>query len=152
MDLRRYLEQNGVRFQWMSHPATYTSQDLAHVEHISGRNVVKPVVVQADGRFLLCALPASHRVDLDELRRELHAENVALADEMQIRRLCPDCEVGAEPPIGALFGLPTIMDDSLFADEEVAFQAGTHQDAVRMSFSEFFRLARPTVGHFGKCA
>ena len=153
MDLKSYLDENGVQYQWETHPTTYTAQDLAHAEHVSGHKVIKPVLVQADGRYVLCALPASHRVDLESLRQELRAEDARLADEQELRRMFgDDCELGAEPPIGSMFDIPMIMDESLFADEQVTFQAGTHEDAVTMSFFDFFRLAKPTVGHFGRPA
>lgn len=152
MDLRTYLEQSGVRYQWLEHAPTYTSQELAQTEHISGHNVVKPVLVQADGHFVMAVLPASHKIDLERLRTELRAQNVSLADETQLRVLFSDCEVGAEPPIGQLYGVPMIMDDSLMRDKDIAFQAGTHQDAVRMSFEDFLKLSKPSVGHFTRPA
>jgi len=148
MDLRSYLDQHSVAYEWLSHPDVYTAQQLAEHEHTPGDSVVKPVVIEADGRCVLCALPASYRVDLQELQRELRADEVQLASEEKLRELFGECELGAEPPIGALFGMPMVMDESLFADDEVTFQAGTHQNAVRMSFFDFFRLARPRVAHF----
>lgn len=150
MDLRNYLEEQGVRYEWMSHPSAYTAQDLAHVEHVPGQQVIKPVLVQADGKMVLCALPASHRVDIESLRNELQADDARLANETEISKIFGQCELGAEPPIGSLFGVPTMLDESVFADRNVTFQAGTHRDAVTMSFVDYFRLAQPMVGHFGK--
>ncbi|HEV8607531.1 MAG TPA: YbaK/EbsC family protein [Tepidisphaeraceae bacterium] len=150
LDLRSYLERMGVRFMWTQHDTAYTAQDLAHQEHVSGERVVKPVLVQADGQFVLCALPASYYIDLEQLCDELRANNAQLADESTLQNLFSDCEVGAEPPIGRLFGIPTILDDSLIDELELTFQAGTHQDAVTMSAADYIKLTQPMIGHFAR--
>ena len=150
MNLQTFLDEQGVNYRLSHHNPTYTSQDLAATEHISGRKVIKPVVVRADGQWMMCALPASHRVDLRELREQLRAKDVVLADEQTLERLFPECELGAEPPIGKLYGMPTLMDESLVADETVTFQAGTHSDAVTMPLSDYRRVADPEIAHFGR--
>ena len=149
MDLRSHLDEMGVRYHWLHHDhPTYTAQRLAQEEHVSGKRVVKPVLVQADGAFVLCALPASYSIDMERLSRELNAQSARLAGEEEMMRVFRDCELGAEPPMGWMFGIPTVMDDSLCRQQEVLFQAGSHEEAVRMSMEDFVRVARPTVGHF----
>ena len=150
MNVQDYLDQMGVQYRLSRHATTYTAQDLAAAEHVPGRKVIKPVVVKADGHFVMCALPASHRVDLDTLRDQLQCDEVELADEREIGEIFRECELGAEPPIGCLFGLPTVMDESLFADERVTFQAGTHEESVTMSLADYRKVAQPEVAYFGK--
>ena len=150
MNLQSYLDEMGVHYRLSRHPVAYTAQDLAAMEHVPGRKVIKPVVVQADGQFVMCALPACYRVDLNELRSQLQAEDIRLADEAKLRELFPDCELGAEPPIGRMYGMTTVMDESLVADDRVTFQAGTHQEAITMTLAEYRRLAQPEMAHFGR--
>jgi len=150
MNVQDYLDDMGVHYHLSRHDTAYTAQDLAAAEHIPGRRVIKPVLVKADGRFVLCALPASHRVDLDTLRLQLQANEIELADEQEVQKVFPECELGAEPPIGCMFGMPTLMDESLFADERVTFQAGTHEDAVTMTLADYRKIAQPEVAYFGK--
>lgn len=150
MNVQSFLDELGLAYRSSHHPTAYTAQDLASVEHVPGRQVIKPVVVKADGRFVMCALPASHRVDLGALRQQLDAENVTLADEPKLSELFPDCELGAEPPIGRLYDMPTLMDESLIADARVTFQAGTHSDAITMSLADYRRAAQPEMGYFGR--
>jgi Ala-tRNA(Pro) deacylase len=150
MNVQDYLDQMGVNYRLSRHDTTYTAQDLAAAEHIPGRKVIKPVVIKADGQFVMCALPASHRVDLDTLRGQLQVNEVELAGESEVSELCGGCELGAEPPIGRLFGMPTLMDESLFADDRVTFQAGTHTDAVTMTLADYRKVAQPEVAYFGK--
>ena len=150
MNVQNYLDQMGVHYRLSRHDTTYTAQDLAAAEHIPGRKVIKPVVVKADGQFVMCALPASHRIDLDTLRVQLQVNDCELAQENELSRIFPNCELGAEPPIGRMFGLPTIMDESLFADDRVTFQAGTHQESVTMTLADYRRVAMPEVAYFGK--
>src|SRR5207248_3302444 len=120
----------------------YTAQDLAAMEHVPGQQVIKPVIVKADGQFVMCALPASYKIDLNELRQQLQANDVRLAEEEKLAELFPDCELGAEPPIGRLYGMTTLMDESLVGDERVLFQAGTHNDAIAMTLAEYRRIAQ----------
>jgi Ala-tRNA(Pro) deacylase len=150
MNLQSFLDDQGVHYRMSQHSPAFTSQDLAAAEHVPGRNVIKPVVVRADGQWVMCALPASHRVDLRELREQLRANDVILADEQSLERLFPECELGAEPPIGTLFGMPTLMDESLVADDMVTFQAGTHTDAVTMPLTEYRRISNAEIAHFGR--
>jgi Ala-tRNA(Pro) deacylase len=149
-NLHSYLDDMGVSYRVSHHPTAYTAQMLAEAEHVPGRKVIKPVVVQADGQFVMCALPACYRVDLGELKDQLQAAEVRLADERALGQLFPGCEVGAAPPIGKLYGMTTLMDESLIADDRVTFQAGTHEDAVTMSLMEYRRVAQPEVAHFGR--
>jgi Ala-tRNA(Pro) deacylase len=150
MNLPSFLDDQGVNYRLSHHLETYRSQDLAQVEHISGRNIVKPVLVKADGHFVLCALPASYKVDLMELREQLRVKEVHLADESQLRDCFPDCELGAQPPIGRIWGMPTLMDESLTSDDMVTFQAGTHDQAVTMTLAEYRRIAQPEMAHFAR--
>ena len=150
MNLPSLLDELGVNYRLSRHDTTYTAQDLAAAEHIPGRKVIKPVVVKADGAFVMCALPASHRIDLDTLRNQLQVNEIELAGEQEMSSIFDGCELGAEPPIGRMFGLPTLMDESLMNDDSVVFQAGTHCDAVTMSLAEYRRVAQPEVAHFGR--
>jgi Ala-tRNA(Pro) deacylase len=151
MDLRTYLDQSGVRYQWLHHDDNaYTAQELAMIEHVSGKRVVKPVLVEADGQFVLCALPASCYIDMERLREALHADVAKLADEETMRGVFPDTELGAEAPIGGIYGIETMVDEALCDQDEVVLQAGTHRDAVRMRLQDYVQLTRPRVARFGK--
>jgi Ala-tRNA(Pro) deacylase len=145
MTLPDFLDLQGVPYRLSTHRSTFTSQDLAAAEHVSGRKVVKPVVVEADGRFVLCALPACRKLDMSSLKQTLNAADVHLVEERTLNRLFPGCDLGAEPPIGNMYGLPTLLDESLIGAEEVTFQAGTHEDAVTMRFTDYRRVANARV-------
>ena len=150
MNLQTFLDERGVAYRLSRHETAFTASGLAQAEHVPGRKVIKPVVVQADGEFVMCALPACYRVDLGELKDQLQAEDVKLADEQALGALFPGCQVGAAPPIGRLYGMTTLMDESHISDDRVTFQAGTHEDAVTMSLMEYRRIAQPEVAHFGR--
>ncbi len=150
MNVQSYLDQLGISYRIMHHPIAYTAQDLAAAEHMPGREVIKPVIVRADGRYLMCALPAPYKVDLNELREQLQCEHVELAEESKLSEIFPECELGAEAPIGRLYDLPTIMDESVMNDSQVMFQAGSHSDAIVMSLVDYRRAAMPEVAHFGR--
>lgn len=152
MMLQDYLDAMGIAYRLSSHGTAYTSQDLAAQEHVTGKKVIKPVLISVDGKPCLCALPASYRVDLMRLREQLHAHSVELIDETELHELFPDCEIGAEPPVGKLYGIPTLMDTSLLSDDQVTFQAGNHTTAVTLSMRDYQRLVEPQIGDFSRHA
>jgi len=145
MKLGDYLEEKGIAFQSFEHPPAYTAQEVAAEEHVSGNLVAKTVVVHADGMFALCALPACYKLDMGKVAKAMNAKTVRLANEGEMAELFPDMEVGAEPPMGQLWNLPTIVDRHLAEDEEIVFQAGTHRHAIRMRYADYEALTKPKV-------
>jgi Ala-tRNA(Pro) deacylase len=150
MLLQSYLNRVGVPYQISFHGSAFSAQDLAEKEHVPGASVAKPVIVKADGRFVMCAVPATSRIDLNELAAELHARDARLVEECELAALFPDCQLGAEPPVGFLYGMPTWMDRSLMADDRITFQAGTHESAVTLSLEDYRRLVQPEIGRFAR--
>ena len=148
MRVTEFLDQSAVPYQISEHPPTFTAQQMAALEHEPGQYVAKPVIVKADGEVLMCVLSACYKIDLGALKEQLGARSVELADEKEIGELFSDCELGAEPPFGNLYDLPTLMDKALEADEHITFQAGTHDKAIRMSMDDYQRLVKPKVLEF----
>jgi Ala-tRNA(Pro) deacylase len=145
MKLGEYLAEKGIAFQSFEHPPAYTAQEVAAEEHVSGNLIAKAVVVHANGKYALCALPASYKLDMAKVAKALKAQTVRLADEGEMAELFPDMEVGAEPPMGQLWNLPTLVDRHLAEDDEIVFQAGTHRNAIRMRYSDYEALTKPKV-------
>lgn len=145
MQITEFLDKSGVKYEVLEHRPVFSAQRLAQVEHEPGRFVAKPVIVKADGRLLMCVLPADAKIDLETLKGQLDAESVELADEEEFVELFPDCEVGAEPPFGSLFDLETVMDQALEKDDHILFRAGSHSKAVRLNMADYRKLAHPRV-------
>jgi Ala-tRNA(Pro) deacylase len=150
MNLQSFLDENEIHYRISRHTAVYTAQELAATEHVSGRQVLKPVVVRADGQLVMCVLPACYRIDIGELKQQLLANVVELLAEQSLMNLFSDCQPGAEPPIGRMFGMTTLMDESLMHGNHVVFQAGTHEEAVTMSLADYRRIAHAELAHFGR--
>jgi Ala-tRNA(Pro) deacylase len=148
MNVAEYLTKNGVAYQVREHRPSFTSQELAAEAHEPGRYVAKPVTVKADGKFYMCVLAAPLKVDLQELKKQLGVKQVVLADEKEMARIFGDCALGAEPPFGNLYDLPTLMDKGLEDDDHIVFQAGTHEQAIQMSMADYRRLVKPRVLSF----
>lgn len=145
MGILEFLDESRVPYKVLEHRPVFSAQRLAQIEHEPGRFVAKPVIVKADGRFLMCVLPADAKIDLETLKGQLRAESTELADEEDIARLFPDCEVGAEPPFGNLFHLDTVMDKALEKDDHIVFRAGSHTKAVRLDMADYRKLVHPKV-------
>jgi len=143
--LREFLDRNQVKYLVISHSVAYTAQGIAALTHIKGKELAKTVMVLIDGRLAMAVVPASFRVDLHRLKKYLGAEAVELASEQEFRNHFPDCETGSMPPFGNLYGMDVFADESLAEDKEIAFNAGTHRELVRLSFEDFHRLAKPTL-------
>ncbi len=148
MNVEEFLREQKIPFEKSSHPATYTAQGLAAEEHVPGMDVAKPVIVKAGDRFFMCVLPACCRLDLDRVADVLNVEKAELASESEMASLFGDCELGAEPPFGKLYGLATFMDESLRGGEKIVFQAGSHTESLRMRRADYEKLAQPTVASF----
>ncbi|HZP25687.1 MAG TPA: YbaK/EbsC family protein [Dehalococcoidia bacterium] len=148
--LEQYLREHKVPFTVHHHPVAYTAQELAESEHVTGKAVAKVVMVFAGGKMMMLALPASHQVDLQRAH-ELFGE-LRLAKEDEFDPVFPDCEVGAMPPFGNLYGLTVFVDRSLADDESILFQAGTHTDTISMKYSDFERLVHPVEADFARAA
>ena len=146
--LMEYLDAQKVAYVVISHSPAYTAQGIAGLAHISGKELAKTVIVRLDGKLVMAVLPAKFYVDLMLLRRGANAKTVALAGEDEFSDCFPECETGAMPPFGNLFGLDVFADDSLERDKEIAFNAGTHRELIRMSWDDFKKLAQPKVIRF----
>jgi Ala-tRNA(Pro) deacylase len=146
--LRDFLDKQDVSYERKFHRTAYTAQEIAGEEQISGKRLAKTIVVKADGRFVLAVLPASRRADFEKLKGVLRAKDVRLASELEFSDIFPDCEVGAMPPFGNLYGLPVYCESSLPHEGEIVFNAGTHEETVQMKYRDFARLVQPKVYDF----
>ncbi len=145
MQISDYLKEKGVFFNIYEHSPAYTAQEVAAEEHISGKMLAKVVIVHAGKQYVMCVLPASLKLDMDKVAQAIGSKSARLADETELAKLFPDVEVGAEPPFGNLYELPTLVDAQLAEDEEIVFQAGTHRHAIRMKYADYASLAQPKV-------
>ncbi len=141
--LQEHLAANGVSFELEQHRVAYTAQDLAAVEHVSGKRVAKVVMAMVDGGPVMLVLPASGHVDIDKVKSQLGGQDVRLAREEEFAGIFPDCEVGAMPPFGSLYSVPVCVDESLTGSREITFPAGSHRESMRIKFEDFQRLEQP---------
>ena len=148
MGVIEFLDKSGVDYEVRKHSPAFTAQSIAAAEHEPGRFIAKPVLIMADGKFLLCVLPACYKIDMDALKKMLGAKSIRLAEESDIGKMFPDCDLGAEPPFGNLYNLPTIIDKTLEKDDHIIFQAGSHEKAVRMNMADYKKLVSPKVLDF----
>lgn len=146
--LLNYLENQGVSYTVIAHPLRYTAQEIASVAHVPGDQMAKTVMVKVDDELAMAVLPAPYRVNLTALRRSLDAEKVTLASEYEFRRRFPECEPGAMPPFGHLFGMPVYVDSRLEDEMQVSFCAGSHTEVVQICYADFIRLVHPLVLDF----
>ena len=143
--LKGFLDREGISYLDIPHEVEYTSQETAEDTHTPGGKFAKTVVVRLVGQFALVVLPASRRLDLEKLKTALGVPSAELATEDEMRQIFPDSELGAEPPFGFLYGLPVVVTPDLAEDGWITFNAGTHEDAIRMKYQDFARLVRPLI-------
>jgi len=143
--LQKFLDSHQAKYAISSHHTAFTAREVAAVEHLPAREVAKVVVVFGDGKYHMILIPANRLVDFQEVRHALGLSQARLATEEELGKLFPDCELGAMPPIGALYGLPLYLDSSLLDEEVIAFNAGTHRDVIHMRTDAFRELTQPAV-------
>ena len=137
--LEKYLQKQGVDYAIMAHPRSYTSMDTAQVSHVPGDHLAKSVLLRDARGYLVAVVPATHRLDLDRLGRLLDRP-VQLATETEVGALFGDCDFGAIPPCGTAYGLETVVDDALIRQREIWFEAGDHEELVRVDGAQFDAL------------
>jgi Ala-tRNA(Pro) deacylase len=150
MEVIEFLKKSKVKYNVTKHKAAFTAQEVAAEEHEPGKYVAKAVVVKADDKYVMCVLPACYNIDLKSLKSQLKAKMVKLAEEKELGKIFGDCEVGAQPPFGNLYNLPTIMDKVLEGDDHIMFQGGTHEKSIRMSMADYRKLVGPKVLEFSR--
>jgi Ala-tRNA(Pro) deacylase len=146
--VKAFLDANAVKYVVISHSKAYTAQGIAAISHIRGKELAKSVIVKLDGALAMAVLPASYQVDLTALRRATGVQVAELASEREFKQHFPDCETGAMPPFGNLYGIPVYVDETLTEDHEIAFNAGSHYELIRMGYADFERLVGPEVMSF----
>lgn len=146
--LKEYLDSHNIEYITISHSRAYTAQAVAASAHVRGRELAKSVIVNMDGKIVMAVLPASYRVDLEQLKTASGAGKVEIAREYEFKNKFPDCEEGAMPPFGNLYGLDVYVANSLAEDEEIAFKACSHTQLIKMKYKDFANLVEPKIFKF----
>jgi len=146
--LKEFLDSNNIKYLTISHSGAYTAQQIAASAHIPGQELAKTVMVKIDGKMAMAVLPASYRVDFDLLKKTIGVKSVELASEQEFEDMFPECEIGAMPPFGNLYGMEVFVAENLTKDKEIAFNAGSHTELIRLTYKDFERLVKPKVMKF----
>ncbi|MFL6599185.1 MAG: aminoacyl-tRNA deacylase [Chthoniobacterales bacterium] len=140
-----FLNQNNVQYEILHHPETVTAQRIAQAEHVKGRHQAKVVMLKSGDQHLIAVLAADHHIDLEKIEKAI-GKPVSLAKENDFKSLFRDSAIGAMPPFGNLYSLPTYVDKHLGEQDYIVFEAGTHTDAIKMSYSDYEKIVKPKVG------
>ena len=140
--VRTFLMEHGVRYETRAHRRAFTAGEIAEAEHVPGEQMAKVVMVHSDEGLVMAVLPGNQRLDLDKAKTALKSTGVRLATEAEFSSRFPDCEVGAEPPFGALYGVAMLVDHTL-QSEEITFNAGTHTETLTMALGDYLELTKP---------
>jgi Ala-tRNA(Pro) deacylase len=143
--LKEYLDREGVQYSSQPHSTAYTAQEVAASAHVPGWQFAKTVIVNINGNLAMVVLPANRKVALQDLRDITGDERVTLASEKEFAARFPDCEPGAMPPFGNLYGMDVFVAPELAEADEIVFNAGTHSEVLHMAYSDFDRLVHPRV-------
>lgn len=142
--LKEFLDEKHVKYITIGHSPAFTAQEIAERAHIPGKELAKTVIVKIDGDLAMVVTPASEHVKLGHMKEALGAESVELAHEYEFKDEFPDCETGAMPPFGNLYGMKVFVSQTLREDDEIAFNAGSHSELIRLTYADYERLVEPT--------
>jgi Ala-tRNA(Pro) deacylase len=143
--LKEYLDNNRIKYVSIIHSPAYTAQEIAALAHVRGKALAKTVIVKINGRMAMIVLPASVKVNFALLKDVTGAESVELAGEQEFKDRFPECEPGAMPPFGNLYGMDVFVAEPLIHDEEIAFNAGSHTELIKLAYKDFENLVKPKV-------
>jgi Ala-tRNA(Pro) deacylase len=146
--LKDFLDSNNVKYVTLSHSKAYTAHEIAASAHIPAKELAKIVMVKVDGKMVMTVLPSSHKVDLIQLKDSLKAKTVELATEDEFKDMFPGCSLGAMPPFGNLYGIDVLVAIRLTEDKEIAFNAGTHTELIKLDYNDFEKLVKPKLLKF----
>jgi Ala-tRNA(Pro) deacylase len=146
--IKKFLDEQKVKYVSITHSPAYTAQEVAQSAHVPGRIMAKTVIVDMDGAMAMVVLPATRKIVLQDLRDITGSDRLKLATEDAFRQKFPDCETGAMPPFGNLYEMDVYAAESLGESGEIAFNAGTHTEVIKMAHSDFERLVKPRVMSF----
>jgi Ala-tRNA(Pro) deacylase len=146
--LKEFLDTEGIKYVSIVHSAAYTAQEVAASTHITGKELAKTVIVKLDGQMAMAVLPANRKIVLQDLREVTGSDQVKFASEEEFKAQFPDCETGAMPPFGNLYGMEVFAAASLGDNEEIAFNAGSHTEVIKLAYKDFERLVKPRVVSF----
>ena len=146
--LKAFLDKEKIKYVSLTHSPAYTAQEIAASAHVPGKELAKIVIVKIEGEMAMAVLPANRKVILQELREITGSDHVQFATEAEFKSRFPDCETGAMPPFGNLYGMDVYVAPGLAEDEWIAFNAGTHTELIKMSYKDFERLVKPKVVSF----
>ncbi len=138
------LNESGVAYEILQHPEAVTAQRVAEVEHIKARHQAKVVMVKSNGNHVMAVVPADCRIDLQKVEK-ITGKPASLETEVDFRSIFSDCAVGAMPPFGNLYGLPTYVDERLAREDYIVFEAGTHTDAIKLKYTDYQKIVKPEV-------
>jgi len=143
--LKEFLDAHRIKYVSITHSAAYTAQEIAASAHIPGRELAKTVMVKLDGEMAMVVVPATRQVDLEAVKAAAGAAKVRLAGEKEFKDMFPECEIGAMPPFGNLYGLKVFAASALAEDDQIAFNAGSHTELIKLAYKDFQTLAEPTI-------
>lgn len=143
--LKKFLDENHVKYVSLAHSPAYTAQEVAHCAHVCGKTLAKTVIVLMDDKMAMVVMPATSRIRWDRFMKAMGTDFIELADEDDFRDQFPDCEIGAMPPFGNLYGLPIYMDETLTQADEISFSSGTHSEVLKMAMKDYLKLVRPVT-------
>ena len=146
--LKQFLDNEKIKYVSIIHSTAYTAQEVAASAHIPGKELAKTVIVQLDGETAMAVLPANRKVVLQDLREVTEADQVKLVAEEEFKQKFPDCEIGAMPPFGNLYGMQVYVASALAGNADIAFNAGSHTEVIKLAYKDFERLVRPKVVSF----
>ena len=145
--LKELFDEAKISYEVYNHPLAYTAQEIAQSQHFPGDQMAKVVMLKVDGELVMGVIAGNQKIHLSTARASLGASEVRLATEDEFISRFPDCEIGAMPPFGNLFGVPVYVDPAVEKDQAIYFNAGNHVQTVRLRYDDFEKLAHPSIVH-----
>ena len=146
--IQDFLYDRGVRYLTISHSPAYTAQEVAESAHVRGKDMAKTVIVKIDGTLVMAVLPASLKIGLEHLQSSVGAKTAEIAMESDFADKFPGCMLGAMPPFGNLYGMEVFADEALARDMEIAFNAGSYTELVKMKWKDYEKHVKPKILKF----
>ncbi len=149
--VKKFLEKTKIKYEILEHKTVYTAVDKSSTLHVPAKQVGKTLVVKLDSKLGIVLIPADRNLDKNKLKKVAKAKKIDFVSERVIKNKLKGVKVGAVPPLGSLWKLPTFVDRALMNNPKIIINAGLPTLSLRLTPSAYRALLPDLIiGSFSK--
>jgi Ala-tRNA(Pro) deacylase len=149
--IQNLLKENNCWFETFEHESVKTSEEASKtrpgysLEQGAKAMIVRVKINNTDKKFIMLVYTADQKFDNAKVKKLLNAKDVRLATEEEIFKITDGIKIGGIPPFGNLFDIPIFVDQTLFNNEKIVFNAGDRSFSIAMFSKDYVKIVKPII-------